>query len=807
TPRTPLPYGIAVRCLLAFALAIVSTITVQAKPASAAPETPREVVREYSRVVTAIRRAAQRSEETVDGQAGGSVATSSTAAARGQVPNPQMRRTGIRLFSLDRLRSDQSPATSSVSLVVQMSDLYVQGFYQLSPSGAGTFFRFQDDFPPTQELVDHQRVFGRQVTEHRLPFRSAYAAMAGENVWNQSIAPEGLVRSVQALTETHVSVDSQRIAGQSLARVIATVVEGARNEWVAARVRAAFLRTDMPAGLSLTSVREVIQDWRVITEHATAGQDYHRFVTGGVALAFTAYRLRNMLQIPWYPKPNRDHWIGKVPRLAVMPLGDSITLGVGSGTRTGYRPEIAQHLAGAADRLEFVGSMTDPDGTRHEGHSGWRIDQIQANIETWLAAAKPNVVLLHIGTNDMNRDHQTSSAPQRLSRLLAQIHAASPDTAVVLASLVPATDPAVQARVDAYNRQIPGIVAARADQGQRVVQVSMDALTHADLNDNLHPNNAGYTKMAAAFTGGVRSLIERNWVKETVVVNPAPPKAAGALGDYDVDINGDGRADYLVVEDNGATRAWLSSGDATGKVLWTDQGVIATGSTQWTADQVRFADINGDQRADYLVMEPNGATRALLNTADASGKVKWSDQGVIATGSSYWTADQIRFADINGDQRADYLVMERNGATRAYVNTADATGKVTWTNSGHIATGSSQWTADQVRFADINGDQRADYLVMEPNGATRALLNTADASGKVKWSDQGVIATGSTRWTADQVRFSDINADGRADYLIVDAQGAIHAYLNTADATGKVKLTDQGVIATGTGSPGSRVRI
>ncbi|MGW5678240.1 FG-GAP-like repeat-containing protein [Streptomyces sp. NPDC003860] len=796
---------LAVRCLLALALAIVSTVTVQVTPASAVPETPGEINRAYSRIVTAIRAAALQNRVDVSGQTGGTAATSSTAAARGQTPNPQYRRTGIRLVSLDRLRSNEN--SSSVSLVVQMSDMYVQGFYQLSPSGVGTFFRFRDDVPPTQEPVNFQAVFGQQVTEQRLPFTASYTAMGGQEFWNQSIPPQGLTRAVQSLTTTDASHPSMTSAGQSLGIVIATVMEGARNEWVAARVRAAFLRAEtMPAGLNLRSIERVIHDWRVLTEHATNNEQYSA-ITNGAYLMFAAYRIRNMIQIPWYPKTQQGGWTGKVPRLAVMPLGDSITLGVGSSTRTGYRPEIARHLAEAAHQLEFVGSMTDPDGTRHEGHSGWRIDQIQANIETWLAAAKPNVVLLHIGTNDMNRDHQTSTAPQRLTRLLDQIHAASPDTAVVLASLVPATDPAVQARVDAYNRAIPGIVAARAEQGQRITQVSMGALTNADLNDNLHPNNTGYTKMASAFAGGVRTLVENGWVKETVVVNPAPPKVTAALGDYDVDLNGDGRADYLSVDDNGATRAWFNTTDETGKIKWTDQGYIATGSTQWTADQIRFADVNGDQRADYLLVEPNGATRALLNTADATGKIKWSDQGVVATGSAYWTADQIRFADVNGDQRADYLVVDRNGATRAYLNTEDATGKIKWSNSGYIATGSATWTPEKIRFADVNGDQRADYLLVEPNGATRAYLNTEDATGKIKWTDSGFIATGSAQWTGEQVRFADVNGDQRADYLIIDAQGAIRAYLNTADTTGKVKLTDHGTVASGTGSPGTRVRI
>ncbi|MGW5003571.1 GDSL-type esterase/lipase family protein [Streptomyces hydrogenans] len=497
--------------------------------------------------------------------------------------------------------------------------------------------------------------------------------------------------------------------------------------------------------------------------------------------------------------------------LTVMPLGDSITVGVGSTTRTGYRPLLARRLAETTDKARFVGSVRDAEGARHEGHSGWRVDQIQENVGRWLADAKPQVVLLHIGTNDMDRDYQVSTAPQRLGALLDSIHAASPDTAVVVASLVPAADAAVQARVTAYNRAIPGIVADRVSRGHRVTQVSMDTLTTADLDDRLHPNNNGYRKMAESFLGGIATVSRNGWIAERIEVKPLPdepPTTVGTAGDYDVDINGDGRADYLVVEDNGAVRAYVNTARADGTIKWTDQGYIASGSAAWRGDQVRFADISGDSRADYLVVDPkNGSVRAFVNKG-GDGRGGWDDRGVVATGSSAWGGDQVRFADISGDGRADYLAVEPNGATRAFVSTTDATtGAIKWTGIGYIASGSSAWHGDQVRFADIGGDSRADYLVVAANGALRAFVNEG-GNGRGGWDDRGVVATGSSAWGGDQVRFADISGDGRGDYLVVEPNGAIRAFVSLPDDTTRtVKWNDQGVIATGTGAPSDRVRI
>src|SRR5256885_14756200 len=80
----------------------------------------------------------------------------------------------------------------------------------------------------------------------------------------------------------------------------------------------------------------------------------------------------------------------------VMPLGDSITFGVGSSTGSSYRAALWDRLVGQAGyAVDYVGSQRSgalPD-TDNEGHSGWRIDQIASNVDGWLATYQPDVVL------------------------------------------------------------------------------------------------------------------------------------------------------------------------------------------------------------------------------------------------------------------------------------------------------------------------------------------------------------------------------------------------------------------------------
>jgi lysophospholipase L1-like esterase len=194
---------------------------------------------------------------------------------------------------------------------------------------------------------------------------------------------------------------------------------------------------------------------------------------------------------------------GVVAPLRIMPLGDSITFGSGSPTKSSYRVDLYRRLGQAGVAVDFVGSVrsgaagsgADLD---HEGHPGLRIGQVAERLDGWLATYQPDVVLLHLGTNDTHTDARAVGAPARLSALIDQITAARPDAHVFVSRIVGAQDApdhgAQQRRITAFNAAVPGIVAGR---GPRVHLVDHSLIDEADLADKLHPNDHGYAKMSA----------------------------------------------------------------------------------------------------------------------------------------------------------------------------------------------------------------------------------------------------------------------------------------------------------------------
>jgi len=186
----------------------------------------------------------------------------------------------------------------------------------------------------------------------------------------------------------------------------------------------------------------------------------------------------------------------------VIPLGDSIT--EGTQVPGGYRIGLWQRMAAGGFRVDFVGSQFNGPAALgdhdHEGHPGWRIDQIDANIVGWLRATTPHTVLLHIGTNDVLQNFNVATAPNRLSTLIDHITATSPSAEVFVATIIPLAQASQENAVRTFNAAIPGIVSRNASAGKHVHLVDMhSALTAADLTDGIHPTANGYDKMAATW--------------------------------------------------------------------------------------------------------------------------------------------------------------------------------------------------------------------------------------------------------------------------------------------------------------------
>ncbi|GAA1987853.1 SGNH/GDSL hydrolase family protein [Kitasatospora viridis] len=250
------------------------------------------------------------------------------------------------------------------------------------------------------------------------------------------------------------------------------------------------------------------------------------------------------------------------PVVRVMPLGDSITYGTGSCDGDGYRgPLLGLVAAQSRYAVDLVGSqqggtMADPD---NEGHPGYTISQIASGVDGWLAAAHPDVVLLHIGINDLLGGTDGATAADLARRLLDRIYADRPGVTVIMQGLIPTTpgwnpkpdQPPIQA-IAGYNGRLRQLQPAEQQQGRRFSYVDAPSLDPGtQLPDGVHPDDAGYALLARNFFAPLDQAFSAGWFTG----GPARPHPSAPIGTVHLaDIRPDGALQNA--EGDCAARSW-----------------------------------------------------------------------------------------------------------------------------------------------------------------------------------------------------------------------------------------------------------
>ncbi len=208
----------------------------------------------------------------------------------------------------------------------------------------------------------------------------------------------------------------------------------------------------------------------------------------------------------------------------MMALGDSIT-----GSPGCWRALLWKHLqdTGHTD-VDFVGSLPASgcgfthDG-ENEGHGGILATNIVRDnqLPGWLASARPDVVLMHLGTNDVWSNIPASTILDAYTAMLGQMRASNPAIKLVVAQIIPmnpANCSACAQRVADLNSAIPGWARANSTATSPITVVDQwtGFDTAADTTDGVHPNS----------TTGIQK-IESRWYPAVVAALGARPSATG----------------------------------------------------------------------------------------------------------------------------------------------------------------------------------------------------------------------------------------------------------------------------------------
>ncbi|NQT24193.1 T9SS type A sorting domain-containing protein [candidate division KSB1 bacterium] len=218
----------------------------------------------------------------------------------------------------------------------------------------------------------------------------------------------------------------------------------------------------------------------------------------------------------------------------ILMLGNSITAGVGSTSGTGFRQMLYDQLESYNYDFEFVGPSGSEDHLKGYFIPGVQIGQFyygpggtaQFNVSNVLNAYRPNIVMIHLGTNDLYTDDsigpysvdsgttfEDTTICGRLAYLCAKIlewHNGIQDTCVQMlfvSAIVPRLGEerrclgfynTVYYNIDSDSRmgRIPSI---SPNTFRTIDQFNSFDISTMISPDSIHPNDTGYENMANVY--------------------------------------------------------------------------------------------------------------------------------------------------------------------------------------------------------------------------------------------------------------------------------------------------------------------
>ncbi|KAK0723650.1 SGNH hydrolase-type esterase domain-containing protein [Apiosordaria backusii] len=539
--------------------------------------------------------------------------------------------------------------------------------------------------------------------------------------------------------------------------------------------------------------------------------------------------------------------------LRVMPLGASITQGVGSTDGLGYRDLLRAQLRAQGWNVNMVGSKQNGpmDDNDNEGHPGWTINQVRGEFSKTGKALMPNLVLLNAGTNDCIRQIDTNNAGARLKVLIDDVFTTIPGVAVIVSTLAPSrgNDSCSADLSRQYRELVADTYRGNPSIGMADLYAAINVNDHLHP-DGIHPNDAGYAIFTSLWMDAIRKLEDQIQPPAPVVDDgpadvprppvPAPPPPngrecnrtpgtvvdgtyvheqieKGILGSAKTLKRVDGKetdaasvffANVVVLNNffkrgeelddrvtiyhggEGRSRYLLSQNRGDGN-FETDTVEFDVGIDCDVGNGARvvFADYNNDGMDDFFCVNSKAGVSVSLNRGGRPPR--FESIGQVVPDQDGFTADDVRIAQIDGDGSADYCLI-KDDSSIACIRQSD---------QGEF-NGALELTFDKLSgidksrivLGDINGDFRSDYMRIGENGNVLAFINSGmDQNNVPEWRDAGVITQGGLGVIPrDLVKFGRIYGSGKLDYIYLDENAGsfdFHAWRNTGKG-GTVRVTE-----------------
>jgi 6-phosphogluconolactonase (cycloisomerase 2 family) len=254
------------------------------------------------------------------------------------------------------------------------------------------------------------------------------------------------------------------------------------------------------------------------------------------------------------------------------------------------------------------------------------------------------------------------------------------------------------------------------------------------------------------------------------------------------DLDGDGKADLVLVNSNGSTVSVFRNTSSSGTVSYATKVDFTTGLNPYS---VAIGDLDGDGKADLAVANLNSNTVSVFRNTSSSGTISYATKVDFATGT---TPIAVAIGDLDGDGKADLAVANRSSNTVSVFRNTSSSGSITSSSFAAKVDFTTGISPIYVAIGDLDGDGKADLATANVDVNTISIFRNTGSSGTISYAAKVDFVTGEG---PSSVSIGDLDGDGKADLVTANQTSSTISVFRNTGSSGTISYATKVDLVTG----------
>ncbi len=241
-------------------------------------------------------------------------------------------------------------------------------------------------------------------------------------------------------------------------------------------------------------------------------------------------------------------------------------------------------------------------------------------------------------------------------------------------------------------------------------------------------------------------------------------------GNKIIDIDGDGKPDLISVHWSGNC-VWVLRNTSTGPGLISfDPGVSFATTSQ--PHKIDVGDLDGDAKPDVIITAFTSNKMSIFRNTSTIGSISFAARQDFSPGTVPYF---VHVGDLDGDDKPDIAIVNRDVATLAIYRNTSTIGSITLATKQDFATPTGTFTHYGVAIGDLDGDNKPDVVVGNYTLNVTSIFRNTSTIGAISFATRVDVASG----VSYDVGIDDFDGDQKPDIAVTNSGSTVSILRNT----------------------------